>query len=193
MSTKQLPQPGKLQLPPAFRTLAVTLTQPRPPGPHPLPPSGASPPCPPGKRRRRAEKGVWGLVPGTSPVGWRWAHLKVSEHLASVSFSGVRSRRMDSSQPEDTGTHCGFLVIGSPFPRQLPGLALSANPLCPQGQKQGLGVKAQEQGCPQVLQGPGLGQSSFPGRFSPKGPRAGRGPGRSAPAPSTQAPTRKMC
>lgn len=130
LSTKQLPQPGKLQLcwtsssrsPPQASTHSLshthTHTQPRPLGPDPLLASGAFPPYPPGKRRWWAEKGVWDLVPERSPVGWRWAHLKVSQHLASVSFSGVWSRRMDSSQLEDAGTvHCGFLVIGSsPLP-----------------------------------------------------------------------------
>ncbi|XP_072665743.1 AT-rich interactive domain-containing protein 3B isoform X3 [Canis lupus baileyi] len=142
-----------------------------------------------GRAEDRSEASAAALNLAAGSIG----SINMSVDIDGTTYAGVRSRRMDSSQPEDTGTHCGFLVIGSPFPRQLPGLALSANPLCPQGQKQGLGVKAQERGCPQVLQGPGLGQSSFPGRFSPKGPRAGRGPGRSAPAPSTQAPTRKMC
>lgn len=36
-----------------------------------------------------AEKGIWDLVPGRSPVGWHWAHLKVLQTFASVFLRGL--------------------------------------------------------------------------------------------------------
>lgn len=119
LSTKQIPQPGKLQLCWTMSPL------PCPPCSHASGPSpgadlpGASEALPTRQVEGVVEKGIRDLVPVRSPVGWRWAYSKVSQTFGQCVFLRVWSRRMDSSHPEDAGTaHYVFLVIGSsPFPQ----------------------------------------------------------------------------
>lgn len=71
-----------------------------------------------------AEKGIWDLVPGRSPAGWHWAHLKVLQTFASVFFSGVWSQRMDFP-PRGRRDSAVFPVTGFALLGSLPSLPLS--------------------------------------------------------------------
>lgn len=119
LSTKQMPQPGEL-LADGLHLLPF-LPQPRPclPQPHPL---GADPllaseafPTLPTRQAQAVGRGHLGSGAREEP---RWLELDRLEGVADtgpVSFSGVWSRRMDSSHLEDVGTVTG----SSPLLRQL--------------------------------------------------------------------------
>ncbi|CAK6432700.1 unnamed protein product [Pipistrellus nathusii] len=64
----------------------------------------------PGKCRVWAEKGIWDLVPGRSPIGWHWAHLKVLNICQCVSQAlGYEGWILPTQRTQ--GQHTVFLVI----------------------------------------------------------------------------------
>lgn len=139
LSTKQIPHPGKLKL--CHTVFSVpssspppTLTQPHPLG---LTLSGlrSLPTLPTRQAQGVGREGIWDLVPARSPVGWHWAHLKVSQTFCQCVFlrglvtkDGLFPPREHRDSMLCLSAHCILsLSLGS-----LPNFPLSANPPCPQ-------------------------------------------------------------
>lgn len=171
LSTKQIPQPVELQLcwaasslPSPSRLHSLSHTHTHSPVHWRLTLFWPQKPSPPGKCMVQADKGIWELVPGRSPVGWRWAHLKVSQTFGQCVFlRGLVTKdglfpprgRRDSAP--------SFRSLDPLPPGSLPSITLSANLHCPQGQQQGLSLRVQEWGRQQVPPGTGpWAKRSFP-------------------------------
>lgn len=88
-----------------------------------------------------AEKGIWDLVPVRSPVGWHWAHVKVSQTFGQYVFLRGLVTKDGLFPPrgcrDNTLCPSGHWIL-SLSPGSLPGHTVGVDPHCPQGQQQGL-------------------------------------------------------
>lgn len=131
---------------------------------------------------------MWDLVPGRSPVGWRWAHLKALQAFGQCVFlRGLVTK--DVLFPPRGHRKCTLCLSGhwilSVYLGSSPSLT-SVNPHCPQGQQQGLSLRAPELGCQQVSPGTGPWARGVPPEgAAPRAAGQAAGQGSSAlPAPS---------